>query len=411
MENYSLARCRICNSKVTRFLDLGKTHPPEEFRRKSELGRPIRTFPLGLSYCPKCGQVQLSHEIPPDVMYKQHFFYDYSITKTGDKHYTELAELLKKKYKLTNRDLVVDVGSNTGKLLMIFRKIGVKILGVDPATRLVRVARKNGVPTIDSYFDSACAKRIVKAQGQARVITCNNVFDHVTDLHEFMRGVRILLKEDGVFVVEDPYFLTFFKTLGHVVYHQQLDYILVKAFAKLFDAHGMELIDCERIPWHGGSIRMYIAFKDVYKVNRHVQEFINEENRLVLKNEPKALKSWGGKILAQRDDMASLLKKLKRQGKSIGAIGASAKGNCLLYYSGIGPKTVDFITEKSNLKVGRYTPLGIPIVKDEVLFRKQPDYALLLAWNFSDELLAKLSPYTSKGGKIIVPIPKLKIVG
>jgi len=411
MENYSILRCRICNSKVTRFLDLGRTHAPEEFRRRSELGSPINTFPLGLSYCPKCGQVQLSHEIPPDVMYKHHFFYDYSITKTGDKHYTELAKLICKRYKLTKKDLVVDAGSNTGKLLQIFRDMGVpKILGVDPATRLVRVARKNGIPTMDSYFDTASAKRIVKSRGQAKIITCNNVFDHVTDLHEFMRGVRILLREDGVFVVEDPYFATFFKTLGHVVYHQQLDYILVKAFAKLFDAHGMELIDCERIPYHGGSIRMFIAFKDVYKVSRHVQEFIDEEDRL-FRNEPAALRGWAKRILAQRDDMVRLLKKLKGQGKSIGAMGASAKGNCLLYYSGIGPKTVDFITEKSNLKIGRYTPLGIPIVKDEVLFKRQPDYVLLLAWNFSDELLVKLRPYTSRGGKLIVPIPKLKVVG
>jgi len=410
MEKYSLERCRICNSKVKKFLDLGRTHPPEEFRRKSELRNPIETFPLGLSYCPKCWQVQLSHEIPPDVMYKQHFFYDYSITKTGDIHYGGLAKEIIKRYKPAKNDLVMDIGSNTGKLLWLFREMGVKnVLGVDPATRLVRVARKNGVPTIDAYFTTAIASKIVKKYGRAKIMTCNNVFDHVTDLHEFMRGVRLLLREDGVFVVEDPYFATFFKTLGHVVYHQQLDYILVKAFAKLFDAHGMELIDCEKIPYHGGSIRMFIAFKDVYKVSPHVQQFIKEEEQM-LKNEPKALAGWAKKILNQRDEMITILKRLKKQGKSIGAVGASAKGNCLLCYSGIGPETIDFLTEKSNLKVGRYTPSGIPIVKDDVLFKKQPDYALLLAWNFSDELFNNLKGYTGKGGKFIVPIPKLRIV-
>lgn len=409
MEKYLLERCRICNSKVTKFLSLGGTHPPEEFRRKSELGKKIVTFPLGLSYCPNCGQVQLSYEIPPDVIYKQNYFYEYSITKQSDTHYTGLANEIMGRYGLTKNDLVVDVGSNTGKLLWIFQNMGTRILGVDPATKLVRIARKNGIPTIDAYFGEPVAKRIVKKYGKAKAITANNVFDHVTDLYAFMKGIRVLLDYDGVFVIEVPYFETFVKTLNHVIYHQQLDYVLLKVFRRLFDANGMEIIDCEKIPYHGGSVRIFTAFRGEHRVSEHVAQFIREEEE-TFKDQKKTLRKFAHDVLAQRDDLAKLLKKLKAQGKSIAATGASAKGNVLLFYSGIGPETIDFITEKSKLKIGRYTPLGIPIVKQDVLFKKKPDYAVNLAWNFNEEILAGFRDYIKAGGKFIIPIPKLRVV-
>ena len=409
-ENMKLDNCRICNEKVRPFLDLGRSHPPEEFRTKEELSKPIETFPLGLSYCPNCGEVQLSHEIPPDVMYKQNYFYDYSLTKTGEKHWIEFAELVCKRYNISKGKLVVDVGSNTGKLLEIFKNMNMKILGIDPATKLVRIARKRGIPTIDNYFTLATAVKVVNTYGKASLITCNNVFDHVTNLHEFMNGVVMLLdKPDGIFVIETPYFATFFRTLCHVVYHQQIDYVLVKPFKRLFEANGMEIIDCERISYHGGSIRFYIGFKGQHRVNRRVNRFIREEDAL-FKNRDRALKSFAKAVLAQRDDMVKLLRKLKKDGNSIGAVGASAKGNVLLFYSGIGPDVIDFITEKSPLKIGRYTPSGIPIVKDSELFKRKPDYAVFLSWNFRKEIFNNVKEYTDGGGKFIIPIPKLRII-
>jgi SAM-dependent methyltransferase len=409
MEKFYVDKCRICGSKIKPFLNLGGTHPPEEFRKKSELKKPIKTVPLGLAYCSKCGEVQLSHEMPADMMYKDNYFYDYSITKTGEKHWTEIAKLLYKKYHLSKSDFVVDIGSNTGKLLSIFKRFGVGILGIDPADKQVRIARQRGIPTINAYFTNAVAKNVVKKYGKAHVITCTNVFDHVPDLYDFTRGVATLMKSDGVFIIEVPYFATFYKTLGHVVYHQQIDYLLVGPFTKLFNACGLQIIDCQKIPMHGGSIRIFVAFKGKYDVSPHVGQFIREENAL-FKNREKALKSFASKVLKQRDDLKNLLKRLKKQGKSIGAVGASAKGNTLLYYSRLGPETIDFITEKSSLKVGRYTPLGVPVVKDEVLIKEKPDYAVLLAWNFTKEIANNLKGYTKSGGKFIVPIPRIKIM-
>jgi SAM-dependent methyltransferase len=408
-EQYRLNNCRICHTKVIEFLNLGATHPPEEFRTKEELGKPIITYPLGLSYCPECGEVQLSHEIPPDIMYKQNYFYDYSNTKTGEKHWTEYAQLIYKKFNLKENDLVVDIGSNAGKLLDIFRGMGLKIQGVDPSPKLVKIARERNIPTIEDYFSPAVASEIVKKDGKASVITCNNVFDHVTDLYDYMKGITTLLKEDGVFIAEVPYFGTFFQTHNHVVYHQQIDYLLVKPFMKLFEANGMEFIDCEKVDYHGGSIRMFIAFKDKHKVSEHVQQFVKEEDEL-FKDRKKALDSFAKALLEQRDELTSTVKKLKAEGKTIGAVGMSAKGNVLMFYSGIGPESIDFVTDKSELKQGRYTPSGIPIVKEEELITRNPDYALLLAWNFKGELFDTFADYIKSGGKFFVPIPKMKFV-
>lgn len=404
-----MKKCRICGGQTKKFLDLGETPPPEEFRTKKELNDKIVKYPLGLAFCPKCGEVQLSFEIPPDIMYRQNYFYDYSVTKTGFLHWEKLARTIIKKYKIKKSDLVVDIGSNTGTLLLIFKSLGLKILGVDPATKLVRIARKRGVPTIDSYFNAKVAKRVIKKYGQAKIITCNNTFDHVDNLYEYMEGIPILLAKGGVFIIEVPYFKSMVKTLKHVVYHQQTDYLLIKPFSKLFDAFGLEIIDCEEIDFHGGSIRLFVGFKGEHKVSGHASQLIREEERL-FKNRAKTLSEFAKAILNQRNEMVSLLKKLKKQGKSIAAVGASAKGNILLSYSNIGPDIVDFITEKSPLKIGHFTPSRIPIVGDGELLKQQPDYALLLSWNFEKEILKNLKEYTKRGGHFIIPIPKLRIV-
>lgn len=397
--------CRICGGRIKQFLDIGETPPPEQFRTEAELKKKIITYPLGLAYCPRCGEVQLSFEIPPDTMYKENYFYDYSLTKTGLVHWNKLAILAYNTYKLKDNDLVVDIGSNTGTLLDIFKTLGLRIVGVDPATNLVDIARSRGIPTVNDYFTPSVASHIVKEHGKAKIITCNNTFDHVDDLHDFMNGIGILLDRKGVFIVEVPYFKNFLETINHVVYQQQIDYLLLKPFQKLFQKHKMEIVDAEEIPYHGGSIRLFVSFAGAYNVKPRVAELMKQEFKL-FKNQPKALANFARKVFGQRDQLIAIVKKLKAQGKSIAAVGASAKGNVLLFYCGFGPETIDFITEKSPLKVGRYTPRGVPVVEDSELLRRQPDYALLLAWNFKEEITQNLQSYTKGGGKFILPIPK-----
>lgn len=401
--------CRLCLGQVKKFLDLGKTPLPEEFRTKEELTQPVKQYPLNLIYCTNCYHVQLRFKIPADVIYKKNYFYDYSVTKTGSEHWYKLSKKIYKDYKLSKNDLVVDIGSNTGVLLSFFKSQGSQIIGIDPARRQVNIARKIGIPTICSYFSLKVAQRIVRKYGQAKVITCNNTFDHVWDLDEFMKGVTLLLKQDGIFIIEVPYFINMLKNLNHIVYHQQIDYITLSPLMPFFKRFGLEIVDGQQIPMHGGSIRIYAGFKDQNGPTKRLLELLDKENTLI-KNYSGRLLLFAQKVLKQKDELVLLLKNLKKDGKRIAAVGASAKGITLLNLSGLGSETIEFITEKSPLKISRFTPSKIPIVPDDRLYEQRIDYALLLSWNFQEEIIRNLSKYQKLGGKFIIPIPKLKII-
>lgn len=398
-------RCRLCQGKTKKLLNLGKTPPPEEFRTKAQLNNPLHLYPLGLSYCLECGHVQLNSKIPSDIIYKQNYFYDYSVTKTGLKHWTNLANLLSKRYNLSSSDLVVDIGSNTGALLAIFKN-KTRILGIDPANKLTKIAKQKGIPTKESYFSLKIAKNIVEEIGQAKVITCTNTFDHVDDLDEFMQGVSFLLKDEGIFIIEVPYFLKMLKDLTHVVYHQQIDYMMLQPLIPFFQKYNLKISDAQQIPLHGSSIRMWVSFQ-----GRQTKRFANLEKheKILYQNWDKTLFNFARIVQKQRQDLINILKSLKNQGKTIAAVGASAKGITLLNYCGLDLHTIDFITEKSSLKIGRFTASGIPVVSDHELLRKKPDYALLLAWNFQNEILDNLKEYQKLGGKFIIPIPKIEL--
>lgn len=402
-------RCRLCSGEVKKFLNLGETPLPEEFRTKHELDKEVKHYPLNLVYCTKCLHVQLGFKISADVIYKKNYFYDYSVTKTGSEHWYKLSKKIYKDYKLSTNDLVVDIGSNTGVLLSFFKSQGSQIVGIDPATRQVNIARKIGIPTICSYFSPKVAQRIVRKYGQAKVITCNNTFDHVWDLDELMKGVTLLLKQGGVLIIEVPYFINMLKNLNHIVYHQQIDYISLSPLMPFFNRFGLEIVDCQPIPMHGGSIRIYARFKGQNGSTKRLLKLLDKENKLI-KNWPSRLILFAQKILKQKDELVLLLKNLKKDGQRVAAVGASAKGITLLNYSHLDPQTIEFITEKSPLKIGRFTPSKIPIVPDSKLYEQKIDYALLLSWNFQEEIIRNLSKYKKLGGKFIIPIPKLKII-
>jgi 2-polyprenyl-3-methyl-5-hydroxy-6-metoxy-1,4-benzoquinol methylase len=378
-----MMKCRLCGGETKKFLDLGEVPLPEEFRLKSQLKEKINKYDLGLAECKKCGHMQLTELPPIDEIYKKNYFYDFSLTETGRRHWQELAE------KLARPGLMVDIGSNTGLLLTMFKERGMEIKGVDPAMKLVRIARKNGVPTICSYFDERTAEKIGR---RAKVIVCTNTFDHVRDLDKVMRGVGKLLDKDGVFVVEVPYFERLARDLTHTVYHQQIDYMRMRPLYGFFEKYGLGVVEVQETPLHGGSIRIILKFG---------------KHKKIIKEDEIDVRKTAKKILRQRDELANWVKKIKKSGKTIAGVGASAKGINLLNYAGLGKTDIEFITEKSGLKIGRYTPSGIPIVKDAEVIKRQPDYALLLAWNFEAEIRANLSGFN---GKWVIPVPRLKIV-
>lgn len=404
--------CRMCRSNnLYKFLDLGFTPPADQFRRKDQLREPDMYYPLQVEVCDDCGLVQLNHVVSPEVLYRNDYPYESSTTKTGHEHWAGFAKSVVERFGLGSKDLVVDIGSNVGVLLGEFKKNGVRVQGVDPAANIVMIAHERGIDTICDFYNIETAKKIAEEKGQASVITGTNVFAHIDDLNAFMNNISHLLNEKGVFIFEAPYFINLLKHNEYdTIYHEHLSYLSVKPLLPFFEKFGMEVFDIRQVDIHGGSFRVFIGQKGEWPVSDIVREMIEEENRLGVYDH-KTLDEFAKRVKKNKCDLVWLLRKLKHEGKSIVGVSAPAKGMTLLNYCGIDNDLLDFVTEKSKLKIGRYTPGShISVVADSELLDKQPDYALLLAWNFADEIMKNLNEYRKNGGKFIIPIPEPTVI-
>jgi len=415
LDNYKiLTECRICKgTNLIKYLDLGKVPLVNRYVPKSEVDKEDQKFPLEITLCNDCALSQLSVIVDPKVMYTN-YFYRSSISKTFRDHCFELAKDSVNRFNLKENDLIVDIASNDGCALKEFKKFGVKVLGIDPAKNLAELAIKEGVPTITEFWNEETAKKVLEQHGEASIITAMNVFAHVHDLDSFINGIKILIKGSGVFALEFPYLLNFVnKNEFDTTYHEHLSYFLVKPLIHLFKRHGMEIFDIEKFTIHGGCIRVYIkkeTNKSV-KVNSDAIKWLLElEKDLGLYNVTTYL-NFSNDVEKIRNDLLDLLIKLKNQGKIIAAYGASAKGNILTNYCNISNELISYVIDDTPEKQGYFTPGNhIPIVNSSYLKEQKPDYLLLLAWNFADELIAKTQEYKNSGGRYIIPIPNVRIV-
>lgn len=402
----------MCNSPdLTEFLDLGFSPPADRFLRREQLNEPETHYPLRAMLCGDCGLVQLSHVVSPEILYRFDYPYESSITRTGALHWEEFANSAVDRFGLGGQDLVVDIGSNVGVLLDAFKTRGTRTLGVDPASNIVRIAEKRGIETLCEFFSPDLAVQVVADRGQASLITATNVFAHIDDLVTAMEAVDLLLRPDGVFVIEAPYLVHLVDRLEYdTIYHEHVSYLSVKPLAKFVGRFGMEVFDVEQRDIHGGSFRVFVARTGSRAVSPVVPELSRLEETGGL-HAPGALDRFADAVRRNARDLAWMLHSLQRDGKRIAAVSAPAKGMTLLNYARIGGETIDFVTEKSMLKIGRFTPGGhIPVFPDDALLDRMPDYALLLAWNFADEIMENLSGYRKLGGKFIVPIPTPRII-
>ncbi len=407
-----LTFCRMCKrSNLVKYLDLGLTPPADKFLTEETINEPEIHYPLDVLVCTDCGQSQLGYIVPPEILYADDYIYEMSITKMGQEHWAEFARTVSTKLELNPNDLVIDIGSNVGVLLEEFRKNKARILGVDPASTIAKIANDKGVETICNIFSIDLAHKILEKYGYASVITGTNVFAHINDLDELMKGVNILLKEGGVFIFESPYLVNLINNLEYdTIYHEHLSYLSVKPLVNFFRMFGMEIFNIEEKDIHGGSFRVYINRIGNRPVLPIVNKMIKKEDEIELYSLDN-LKKFASEVEKNRKELVSLLFSLRAKGKKIAAVGAPAKGMTLLNYCHIDKNLLDFATEKSKLKIGRYTPgMHFSLVSDDELIKQHVDYALLLAWNFADEIIDNLKEYRAQGGKFIIPIPKPKII-
>ncbi len=409
-EVFKLDVCRACDSaNLLLFLQLGPTPAPNGFLKADDRHNAERFYPLDVSFCQDCGLVQLAHVVSPEVMFKN-YVYIPSTSETMRMHFASLAKKAVDSTGAKSGDLSIDIGSNDGTLLRSFKALGMKILGVDPAENLVKKANKEGIRTICALFTKKEAVKIYKKFGSAKTITATNVVAHVHDLHDFLEGVKTLLSDDGLFIAEFPYLVDLIdKVEFDTIYQEHLSYFSITPFEKLLKRHGLSLVDVQRLPVHGGSVRVFVS-KSSQKPTSRVTQLLQLENKKGFLK-PETYLKFRRKVDEVRHELFQLLWKLRLENKRIIGYGASAKGNIILNYCRIGTETLDYIVDSISYKQGKFTPgMHIPIFPEEKILKDQPEYTLLLAWNFADEIIKKHSEYRKKGGKFILAIPKLTIV-
>lgn len=409
-EVFKLEVCRACNSdKLLLFLQLGPTAAPNGFLKAEERHIAEKFYPLDVSFCENCGLVQLAHVVSPEVMFKN-YVYIPSTSETMRTHFTALAKQAVDMALAKKGDLSVDIGSNDGTLLRSFKSLGMKILGVDPAENLAKKANKEGIKTICALFTQKEASKIKKEFGLAKTITGTNVVAHVHDLHDFLEGIKILLAEDGLFICEFPYLVDLIEKVEFdTIYQEHLSYFSIIPFERLLKKHKLYLIDVQRLSIHGGSVRVFVS-KTPKKPNTRVLKLLELEKKKGLLDVQTYLR-FRRRVDKVRHELVQLLWTLRLKNKRIIGYGASAKGNIILNYCRIGPETLDYIVDSIPYKQGKFTPgMHIPIFPEDKILKDQPEYTLLLAWNFADEIIKKQSEYRKKGGKFILAIPTLRIV-
>jgi len=413
MKNYNLKKkCRICSSENLQLvLDLGKQPPANALLDEKQLSVPEDKFPLRLFWCSDCFLVQLLDIVSKESLFKN-YLYMTSASKPIITHFSQYAKDIFNKFLSDVDDpFVVEIGSNDGSLLAEFKKLGVSILGIEPASNLAKFANESNITTMNNFFSSEIAKEITKSKNVS-IVVANNVIGHVENLHDLMTGIKILIGNNGIFIFEIPYLVDLIKKLEFdTIYHEHLSYYSLLPLIHWTNQFGLEIFDIQKQNVHGGSLRIFVSQKNKFDVNVSVKKFIDEEYKLGL-DSIEIYHKFSANVNDLKENLKKLLNQLKKENKSIFGYGAPAKGNVLLNYCNIDTEILEFIIDTTTLKQGRYTPgTHIPVISPEKVMEKgKDDVALLLAWNYENEILEKEQSFRKQGGKFLVPIPKPRLL-
>ncbi|MCI0411454.1 class I SAM-dependent methyltransferase [bacterium] len=404
--------CRICKSQaLEQFLSLGLMPPANAFLTADQLKEPEMRFPLAVCLCGNCALVQLKDVVDPELLFKN-YVYASSTSSSFRAHFQSFAEQVYHRFKLDSESLVVDVGSNDGILLKPFKELGARILGVDPAENLARIATEAGIDTLPVFFGIKTAQIIAEARGKAHILTANNVFAHVDDLDSFVKAVRAVLREDGVFIFEVPYLVDLLtKNLFDTIYHEHLSYFSLKPLLHHFQKQEMQVFEVQKVDSHGGSLRVFVRNAGAGQESADsVRKLLELEEDLAIYS-LETWRSFSDRVQQNREKFRNLFQRLKSAGKRIAGYGAPAKGNTLLNYFGITHRELEYIADDSPLKQNLFTPGShIPVSSPDRLSVDRPDYVLILAWNFADSIMERLSSFRSSGGKFILPVPSPEVI-
>lgn len=406
-----VTRCQISQSaNLQSVLFLGFVPPVNDMQPVGAPPVERPRYPLELLYCPDSHLVQIGCQVDPEILFPPGYPYTSGATRILRENFADLFERCRDRLDVNSSSFVIDIGSNDGTLLANFKTGGCRILGIDPTDR-ARLANERGIHSLQAFFSPETARRVADEYGPASLVTATNVFAHMPEVDEVVDGILHVLDETGVFVSESHYLLDLIGTLQYdTVYHEHLRYYSLHSLKFLLEKHGLEIFHVERIPTHGGSIRVFAARKGRCRVDPSVSNQLKEEQRAGLLD-PETYRRFAADVLQSKRDLLGLLRDVRDLGGRIYGIGAPSRASTLIAYTGLDHETIDCVLEiEGSYKIGKYMPgTRIPVLEESVLFSDQPEYALLFSWHIAGELMPKL---TRRGfsGKYIVPLPSPRIV-
>jgi SAM-dependent methyltransferase len=403
--------CRSCGCPAGRLiLDLGHQPLANNLLRPTDLDRVESRFPLRVFVCPECWLLQITDLVPPVDLFSDYLYFS-SFSETMLRHARAAAERYTREFALGRNSLVVEIASNDGYLLKNFQAADIPCLGIEPAANIAKVAREQGIETVVGFHSTELAGKLAEEGRLADLILGNNVFAHAPDPNDFVTGLKTMLQPGGRVVLEFPHGLELLqKTEFDTIYHEHVFYFTLTALRPLFLRNGLEIFRVEQLPIHGGSLRIFASHPGTYPGDGTVETLLAEEHAQGVDSMPR-YESFAGQVQTIKTQLVQLVSELLRQGKSLAAYGASAKGSTLLNFCGLDHQQISFVADRSNHKQGRLTPgTHIPIVAPDELQQRQPDYTLLLTWNFADEILQQQHAYREAGGKFIIPVPAVRAV-
>jgi len=406
----SIEKCRNCESPIKPFISFGQMPIANAFLSPKDFNKEFK-YKLEVQFCERCKLVQLGDQPDREQMFHENYAFFSSTSKYMMNHFREFSDLVKDKYLKSSNSFVVEMGSNDGIMLRNFSDSGIKHLGIEPSSNVAEVARKNGVNTVCSFFDESFAKNILKEYGHADAFLAANVMCHIPYLHSVARGIKMLLKPNGVLIFEDPYLGDIIeKTSYDQIYDEHVFYFSVHSVSSLFECHGLEVIDIQPQKTHGGSMRYILTHKNSIAKSQNVIDQLKKEVDLGL-NTSETYQKFRKNVENSRDTLKSVLEKLRSEKKRVVGYAATSKSTTVTNYCGITPELVEFISDTTPLKQGKFSPgAHIPVLSHDSFKSNYPDYALLFGWNHAKEIMEKEKDFIQSGGKWIVYVPRVEIL-
>jgi 2-polyprenyl-3-methyl-5-hydroxy-6-metoxy-1,4-benzoquinol methylase len=406
-------KCRFCQHELTHeFIDLVNSPPSNSFLSLEELNEPEVFYPLKLFVCDKCFFVQIDEYKKSEEIFSDKYAYFSSFSSTWLEHARRYVEMVTARLGLNTESFVIEIGSNDGYLLQYFKEKNIPCLGIEPAKNTAEVARGKGIEVVTEFFGAELAEQLAKQDKKANLLLGNNVLAHVPDINDFVKGLKILLRKDGVITLEFPHLMRLVEeNQFDTIYHEHFSYLSFHTVTRIFSEHGLVLFDVEELPTHGGSLRIYAGHQEdqLKELSPSVEDLYEKESAAGMGDLSYYL-NFQDKANKVKYELLSFLLAQKREGKKVVAYGAAAKGNTLLNYCGIKKDLIEFVVDASPHKQGKFLPGShIPVVSEIEIYRNKPDYVLILPWNIREEIMEQLNYIKEWDGKLAVPIPELAI--